>query len=1133
MEKLPSKKTHFTIQEWESLIDDFQQGNSHRIQTWTSSNSILDLAISSILKKDLPISLKSHILTFLDEFADQIFNFDGNEEVLSKLIETLKIVIQTPIDGVSITLSLKEQILVAVTSILMTILSIRVRVRVRVYKSQIENLVAILLTIINRPNHGVDRQCRAVACECLRELEREFPCLLAEIVGHLWGLCQNERTHASQSYILLLLEVIHNIVVCKLNVVSVFSTAVPLVPFNVPNWVITDDDDNGGGENWGEEDSVRLGVELSGTSLKELKRVMAFLLEWPRVLTPCGMLEFMSMLMPLAIGLELQSSLLKVQFSGLLYNFDPLLWHVVLVLWRRFLDSFDGQEGDIVKRLMFISKEGQQPLVFRLLVLHWLLGFVVLVSSNDFEKRRLIVEIGSSFYPNVYDALALKSLKLDLLAFCSVIIDDVSKDGFTGKIVVNYFKDGLISVDGFKWLPPWSMETAVAFRSFHKFLIGSSSHFDADPSSSKAIMESAIFRSIETMVVTLLLDYRKLVPLVVALIDRLLSCQNHCCLGQKLLQTIDEHLLSKVVMNYRLSSYFLIFDRIGKNDIVPPQRLLELLIKFSIFLVEKHGPDTGLKSWSQGSKILGICRTLLLHHHSSRLFMGLSRLLSFISLHFPDLEVRDNARIYLRMLICIPGKKLKHMLNLGDQLVGISPSPHASFFHVHSPRFSEDLQKSRSISSYIHLDRVIPLRIKQSWSLALPALDYDVDVNAYVDGIKECDAQVNGEGPSGDKSTELVSDSNRIDQPQEPLRVMDSKISGIVDILRKHFSCIPDFRHMSGIKIRIPCSLRFISEPFNRIWGTSSSEGGVNELDARPAMYGIVLKFSSSAPYGSIPYYHIPFILGESTSETLPNKESLEIVPVGTSSSEKLVSGSPVTIELEPREPVPGLLDVSIDANAENGQIIHGKLHGVSIGIEDMFLKANAPSEILHGELPEYYSTLFDSLWEVCGASTNAGRETFPLKGGKVFAAIHGTQSVKLLEVPSTFVIRVVERYLAPFVVSVIGGPLVEAVKDGGFIKDVAWIDMLSDSDENNSVVNSDRGPLYLTYSEYENDKDTKINMGKTNMGCFLVLIFLPPRYHLLFRMEVSDVTTLVRIRTDHWPCLAYIDDYLEALFTS
>lgn len=1026
--------------------------------------------------------------------------------------------------------------LVSVTSILMTIHS--VTVRVRVYKSQLEALVAILLTIINRPNHGVDRQTRAVACECLRELEREYPCLLAEVVGHLWGLCQNERTHASQSYLLLLLEVIHDIVVCKLNVASVFSTAVPLVPFNVPKWVATEADGGGGEDNGAEEEEegLHFGVELSSSNVKELRRVMAFLLDCHQVLTSCGMVEFMSMVMPLAVGLELQSSLLKVQFSGLIYSSDPLLWHVILMLCRRFLDTFDGQEGEICKRLVLLSKEGQQPLVFRLLVLHWLLGFVELVSEKDVGKRSLVVEIGSHFYPSVYDALALKSLKLDLLAFFSVIIDSAGNQGeISGKSVMKYFEDGLVCVSGFKWLPPWSTETAVAFRTFHKFLIGASTHSDAVASANEAIMESAIFRGMETMLVNLLMDFRKLVPVVVAFIDRLLSCQKHCCLGEKLLQTVDEHLLSKVVINYRLSTYFLIFDRIGKNNSVPPQRLLELLIKYTIFLVEKHGPDTGLKSWSQGSKVLGICRTMLLNHHSSRLFMGLSRLLAFTSLYFPDLEVRDNARIYLRMLICVPGKKLRHMLNLGDQLVGISPSPHpSSLFNVQSPRFSEDLKKSRSISSYIHLERVIPLLVKQSWSLSLPALDYEVEKNGYVDSIKDSEPQMNGKGPSGNETTEFVPANKRIDHPQEPLRVMDSKISGIVDILRKHFSCIPDFRHMCGIRIRIPCSLRFRSEPFNRIWGSDSSGNVATDLDALAAIYGIVLKFSSSAPYGSIPSYRIPFLLGESTSEISQKKESLDIVPVGTPSSEKSVSRAFVTIELEPREPVPGLVDVSINANAENGQVIHGKLHGISVGIEDMFLKAAAPAEILEDAVPEYYSRLFDALWEVCGASSNAGRETFSLKGGKGFAAIHGTQSVKLLEVPSTFAIRVVERFLAPFVAGVIGGPLVEIVKDGGLIQDVAWIDLLSDcTDENNSVANSDGRPLYLTYFDNEGDVDGKINIGRKNMGCFLVLIFLPPRYHLLFRMEVSDFSTLVRIRTDHWPCLAYVDDYLEALFSS
>ncbi|XP_010688752.2 uncharacterized protein LOC104902615 [Beta vulgaris subsp. vulgaris] len=1133
MEKLPSKKTHLSIQDWESLIDDFQQGDTHRIEKWTSSItplSLLELALSSLLKKDFPLSLKIHLLIFLDEFADQIFISDENhEEILSGLIETLKLVIQSPIDGISVTYSLKEQILVSATSITMTIHSIRGGIRVRVCKSQLGGLVAILLTIVNRPNHGVDRQTRAVACECLRELEREFPCLLAEIVGHLWGLCKNERTHASQSYVLLLLEVIHHIVVCKLNVASVFSTAVPLVPFNVPMWMTMANDD---GEDNGEE-GLHYGAELSGLVSKELKRVMAFLLEWPQVLTSCGMVEFMSMMMPLAVGLELQSSLLKVQFFGLLYNYDPLLWHVVLILCRRFLDTFDGQEAEICRRLVLVSKEGQQPLVFRLLVLHWLLGFVKLVSEKDVGKQRLVIGLRSKFYPNVYDALALKSLKLDLLAFCSVIIDSaLSHDEFSGKSVVKYFEDGLVCVAGFKWLPPWSTETAVAFRTFHKFVIGSSCHSNADPSASKAIMESAIFRAIQTKLVNLLLDFQKLVPVVVALIDRLLSCQRHCCLGEKLLQTIDELLLSKVVINYRLSSYFLIFDRIGKNDSVPPKKLLELLTKFTIFLVEKHGPETGLKSWSQGSKILGVCRTMLLHHHSSRLFMPLSRLLAFTSLYFPDLEVRDNARIYLRLLICIPGKKLRHMLNHGDHLVGISPAPHASsLFNVQSPRLSEDLKKSRSISSYIHLERLIPLLVKQSWSLSLPALDYE---NGYVEGIKDSEPEMNGKAPSGNSTSESVPDIKRIDHPQEPLRVMDSKISGIVDILRKHFACIPDFRYMSGIKIRIPCTLRFRSEPFNRIWGSDSSGDSANEMDSLPAMYGIVVKFSSSAPYGSIQSYHIPFLLGESISESLPKKESLDIVLVGTSPSEKSVSRSPVTIELEPREPVPGLVDVSLDANAENGQVIQGKLQGISVGIEDMFLKAASPAEILEDALPGYYSHLFDALWEICGTSSSAGRETFSLKGGKGSAAIHGTQSVKLLEVPSTFAIRGVERYLAPFVVGVIGGPLVEVVKDSGFINDVAWIDSLPDSAyENSSIANPYGGPLYLTYSEYEDDSEITIGKSKTNMGCFLVLIFLPPRYHLLFRMEVSDISTLVRIRTDHWPCLAYIDDYLEALFSS
>ncbi|KAH9624532.1 hypothetical protein KSS87_000926 [Heliosperma pusillum] len=1270
----PSKKIiNLSPQEFETLIDDFHHGYADK---WTPhSLSILELSLSSLLKPSFPLSLKLRILLFLDYRFSLLLPDDDAAaagEFLSKLLQTLKTLIQSPIDNLNVTFSLKEQFLVAATSILMSIVDVH-RIRVRLWGKYAEELVEVLLAIINRPNHGVDRQIRALACECLRELETEFPGLLVEIVGHLWGICQYERTHACQSYLLLLLEVIHNVVVCRLNVASVFSTALPLVPFNIPSSLLLS---SFGVDNCGGNDD---NVGLSGESSKELRRVVSFLLEWAQAFTPCGMVEFISRVMPLAVGLELQSSLLKVQFGGLMYNYDPLLWHVVLTLSRWFPDMYDGQGSEICRRLVLISKEQQQPLVFRLLVLHWLLGFVGLASEKDSTKKKLTGRLEANLYPRVYDALALKAMKLDLLAYSSILGDSGSSQDVSVHSVVTCLKDGLVCVEAYKWLPPWSTETAVAFRTLHKFLIGASPHFDTDLSVIKRIMGSPIFRSIKnrtipnqdpilpssfqphhtnthsltttpptsspitskpplprlspltspssptsppskppphfpftqflcnetgevscelknscktttniairnsrflvigmgfvscelknsiaavmlwnfffviggewcrgvagvrrrcggrfdggvTMLVALLLDHQKLVPMVVALIDRLLNCEKHFWVGQKLLQTINEHLIPKIGINYGLSSYFLLFERIGKNYTIPPHRLLELLMKFTSFLVEKHGPNAGLKSWSKGSKILSVCRTMLLHHHSSRLFMGLSRLLAFTSLYFPDLEVRDNARIYLRMLICIPGKKLRHILNLGDQLIGLSPSPH---FNA-QPHLPQDPKKSRSISSYIYLERVIPLLVKQSWSLALPSLAYEVDEEGFVDAIKDDKSKSNGKDTDGKNAIECIPEA-RIDHSQEPLRVMDTKISEIVDILRKHFSCIPDFRHMPGLKIRIHCTLRFKSEPFSRVWGLDSLQVGATELDDHPAMYGIVIKLSSSAPYGSIPSCHIPILLGESSSDgSLLGQDSKDIVPVGTPYSDKSLSGTRVTVELEPREPVPGLVDVSLDANAENGQVINGKLQGVPVGIEDMFLTAPLPVEIPEETRPEYKSRLFDALWEVCGAASNSGRETFSMKGGKGFAAIYGTQSVKLLEVPPTFAIRVVERHLAQFVISVIGAPLVDHVKDGGFIKSVVWIDGFPvTSDASNSVSDSDGGPLYLTYFGNEDEKDSMVNIGKSNMGCFIVLIFLPPRYHLLFRMEVSDNSTLVRIRTDYWPCLAYVDDYLEALFSS
>ncbi|KAG9146641.1 hypothetical protein Leryth_019677 [Lithospermum erythrorhizon] len=1186
-------------QEWDHLIDDYNHGDPHRLRRWTTTHHtfphLFQLSLSTLLRKDITLNLKLNILIFLEQHHLNQNPFDTRPEKpasiitstrpekpdsdsstsssvrdsldtrpeksdsstssdpldkksdsitsstvmvpFTLLLNTLRTVIQTPNDAVSITFSLKEQFLISTTSIFIS--SINNIDNINIIKGELEGLIELLLTIVNRPNHGVDRVTRGVACECLRELEVAFPCLLSGICSNLWGLCQIERTHVGQCYVLLLATVVRNIVMSsKKNVGFVSNSSLPLIPFSVSRFLsIVEGDD---GENEG------LGEERDASSYRELKRVISFLLEWPGNLTPCGVVEFINLTMPVAKALDLQASLLKVQFSGLIYTFDPLLWHAFLGLYMRFCDSFEGQELDIARRLLLVSREGQQNVVVRMLVIHWLLALVQLVLSRDVGKREGIVHLSLKFYPRVFDSLAIKSLRLDLLAYCSVLLDGLGSNGenMSTEIgseisVAKLLEDALICVSDFKWLPPWSTETVVVFRTLHKFMICASSHSGPDTSPDKTLTESTRFRTIQNMLVESALEFQGLVPVIVTLVDRFLWCQKHRWLGECLLKTFDEQLLKKLKIDYKLGSYFPIFERIAENNNVSPDGLIDLLVKFMIFLVEKHGPDAGLRSWCLGSEVIRICRTLLIHHYRSRIFSGLSELLGLMCLYFPDVEVRDSARIYLRMLISIPGKKLKELLNVGDKLLGISPATQStSFFNLQSPKFSYDPKKSKHISNYIHLERKVPLLVKQSWSLQLSTLIMNGSKPAYLEGI--LDSEHTSEQNDLDRSNGIsvvsdISETNRIDYPQEPLRVMDSKISEIVGMLRTHFSSIPDFRHMPGLRIKIPCYLSFESDPFTKTWEIKSTSNGIDVVDSVPAMYAVVLKFSASPSYGSIPSSHIPFLIGEAPKNEVPNGQtiSMDIVPVGKYSSEDKSFGAPVIVDLEPREPIPGLVDVFIEANTDNGQIIQGQLHSISVGIEDMFLKAIIPENIPTESVPTYYEDLFYALWEACGASSSTGREGFILKGGRGLAAISGTHSVKLLEVPVTAMVQAVERCLASFVVSIVGEHLIDIVKDREIFSDTIW--KYSDPDLTGDVMASEAGygsgPLYLKDKEEEDDRGGATQTRKKNFGYFLVLIFLPPRFHILLQMEVSAVSTLVRIRTDHWPCLAYIDEYLEALF--
>ncbi|WOL18202.1 hypothetical protein Cni_G26995 [Canna indica] len=1107
--------------EWESIFDDFGSGSASRRARWLHL-PLIDLALHAFLRRDFLSHLKPLLLLFIDDFLASRSDAPPASDALPPLFDALRSLFSSSPSAPSAadpsTAALRDQFMATAVSAAVSTIDAPLD---RASAALLDPLAEVLLAVANRPNHGPDRQSRAAACDCLRELELSFPCLLADATGHLWALAQAERTHAAQSYLLLLAAVIRDLVLrpgLLSSPSSILSTVVPLVPFNAPSCLFSDP-------------ATDRDREPSDVNLREIKRVLAFLWERPQVLTPAATMELVSILTSIAGALEQHvptvGALLKVQFSGLIYSYHPILCHVVLMLYSGFPDAFSGEdERNIARRLALLAREAHQPLVFRLLALHWLLG-----SPRLGKGKHSLASLAPGFYPAVFDPLTLKAKKLDALACIAVSLDDLEmkkkgEEEGRRKLIMKLFQDGLVCISAYKWLPPWSSETSIAFRTLHKFLIGVAPHRDdcLEEFGLGSLVDSTIFSTLQSMLVNFALQHRGLVPVIATFVDRLLGCKAHQTLGEQLLQKLDENLLPKLGMDHQLTSYFPIFERIAENDTIPPRGLLELLSRHIVSLTEKHGPDFGLTLWSQGTKVLGICRLMLKHHYSSRVFLPLSRLLAFICQFFPDLEVRDSARIYLRMLVCVPGKKLRQVLYLGEQPSVASPSSHpGSLFQVSSPHHPEDLKKSGGVSSYIYFERVVPLLVKHSWSLAL--LKSNVEENVQTsNAIGITDIIIS---PSRESDREGEINFERISSTMEPLRVTDSKVAEILGVLRKHFSCIPDYRHMPAIKIIIPCRLRFDSEPFKRDWEDDSSTFDSKEVDALPAMYAATITFSSTSKYGSIPPCRVPFLLGE------PLGNRYDIVPVGSSFEEDSNHCASVIMELEPQEPMPGLVDVTIKANAENGQIISGKLQSIAVGIEDMFLKAAVPPDVKEYEVPEYYYDLFRALWEACGNSANTGRETFPLSGGKGAAAIHGTRSVKLLEVLLDSLIKNVEKYLASYIVSVIGDELVSIVRNNGIIKDVIWENDPEDFDHgvNALVPYSGNIPLQLPYFGDEGHTDNLLPISKRALGTFLILIFLPPRFHLLFQMEVGHSSTLVRIRTDHWPCLAYIDEYLESLF--
>lgn len=328
------------------------------------------------------------------------------------------------------------------------------------------------------------------------------------------------------------------------------------------------------------------------------------------------MLEFVSRFVNIANALDLHGSLLRPTVSSLLYAYNPVMIHVVLVIYTQFMKAFEGDEDAMMKRLAILSRESQQPLSIRLLGLHWLLGL-----ANERQLGTSIIAVEApGLYPRMYDPLALQALKLETLAQCAAQLPSrdgtVADDNAMGIFKVlemsaapkdaasKILNEGLLCLSSFTWLPPSSTETRITFFVLHNFLTAAVPHKGSCPDVDIGkFIKSPLFCTIQLILVQMALKILALIPSILKLVDQLLACEAHHSLGEHLLRTFNDDLLPQLAPNRSLPAYFPLLERIAENKSIPPARLLELLTLYIRKRVEEDKGDGGLRLWHRGNQV--------------------------------------------------------------------------------------------------------------------------------------------------------------------------------------------------------------------------------------------------------------------------------------------------------------------------------------------------------------------------------------------------------------------------------------------------------------------------------------------------------------------------------------------------
>eukprot|EP00397_Hematodinium_sp_SG-2012_P005269 GEMP01005287.1.p1 GENE.GEMP01005287.1~~GEMP01005287.1.p1 ORF type:complete len:778 (+),score=147.42 GEMP01005287.1:538-2871(+) len=727
-----------------------------------------------------------------------------------------------------------------------------------------------------------NRLVRAMAVECMHELEIAYPGLMFPFLGNDWFTCVTppkplgageslgalvnaENLHVRESYARLFFTTVLHFTEMMIQEAQNgnMQGAKPRVDFTPPAY--TFDFDRNAYE-----------FPLWRRFIRTLKRSISLVLEslpmsssWTKILVARKLKIFVDVL-------DLEARVVFHHFCPLLQCWRVSLFHAFLVVHPAiFTDQIEPMVSEaIIDRLFSIVSDTKLEPSFRLLSVNWVRSF-----ANKEPMAGLLYQRApwTQLCPRRDDFLELRELKLQVLLYLFQRYQTRLPENF---LVV------LDSLSEFKYCQRPTGAHACVFRFLMRVV---------------RLFPSEITRlGVPEYICDLLRSRPKVLPSALSVI-RSAGENGLQAVQYTLLQSLGEF-VSKMEPPSRIRHYFGLLYTLAQTSWLLPQYVMQALTRI-VFLGRSES------AWEDGVRMLIICREVMLYHEQKVIYEPMTRLLYHLAHHENCVDLRDRAQLYLRLLTHLGTAALGSLLvrnrdkihELPQMLVPVLPRtirldvgtvPFLSFLK------SYDERKRLGI-----MDRHCAVFAREGFGDDLEGWETRWGFGVKTIGVI-------------DAKTEKAKDV--VDVIEETVEGPEVPNAVLTDYMLRVQS--------SPVCIRLPFVLRYLSRDDAKTSGKSDQVGKsdsaeeVSKWEEFPTqIFSLEVSFSDSEHFVPIAAINVPYISAERES----------------------YSRYHLLLELRLICPVPTSFGVSITFSDARGQTYFGHLESFSVAFQDMFLPSS------------------------------------------------------------------------------------------------------------------------------------------------------------------------------------------------